>query len=376
MNTTEPIKLGIVGAAGRGGYFKNTCDAIDRVTIHAICDTNEKGLATAREALGAKEAYLDYEEMLDRSDLDAVLVGTPMQFHVPQSIAALKRGIHVLSEVPAGVSVAECRDLVQACKASKAIYMIAENYVYMRPNQIVAELVRQGLFGTPYYAEGEYIHDVKEMSLTTPWRRHWQMGIDGITYGTHSLGPILQWMPGDRVVKVCCEAAGSRQTDTEGKPYCQAGSTMLCKTAKGALIKIRVDLVSDRPHAATNYQLQGTDGCYESSRGGPWDKDKVWLRSRDKQYRWRELSLFSEVPELAEKYLPARWREASEVARKAGHGGGDYFEILDFVDTIQGKCPNPMGIHEAMDMTLPGLISQQSIREDGRWIEVPDSREW
>ncbi len=370
------LKLGIVGAGGRGGYFKSTCDVIDEICIHAVCDTNEEGLATCKDALGAKEAYLDYEEMLDKAGLDAVLVGTPMQFHVPQSIAALQRGIHVLSEVPAGVSVEECKRLVEACKSSKAVYMMAENYIYLKPNQIVKELVRQGLFGTPYYAEGEYIHDVKEMSLTTPWRRHWQMGIDGITYGTHSLGPILQWMPGDRVARVCCEAAGVRQADTFGKPYCQAGSTMLCKTEKDALIQIRVDLVSDRPHAGTNYQLQGTDGCYESSRGGPWDKDKVWLRSRDANCRWRDLSLFSEVPELAEKYLPENWRNASETAKIAGHGGGDYFEIVDFVNTVLGRCPNPLGIHQAMDMTVPGLISQQSIAEGGRWMEVPDSREW
>lgn len=376
MMKNSTIKLGIVGAGGRGGYFKSTCDAIDDLSVHAICDVNEKGLAKSKAVLGAQEAYLDYEEMLDKSDLDAVLVGTPMQFHVSQSIAALKRDIHVLSEVPAGVSVEECKQLVETCKSSKAIYMMAENYIYMKPNQIVTELVKQGLFGTPYYAEGEYLHAIKEMSITTPWRRHWQMGIDGITYGTHSLGPILQWIPGDRVVKVCCEGAGSRQTDTEGKPYCQAASTMLCKTAQNALIKIRVDLVSDRPHAGTNYQLQGTDGCYESSRGGPGDKDKIWLRSRDKHCHWRELSLFSDVPELTEKYLPAGWREASELAKRAGHGGGDYFELVDFINAVQGKCPPPIGIHEAMDMTLPGLVSQQSIQQDGAWLPVPDSRDW
>ncbi len=372
---TRKIKLGIVGC-GRGSSFKGVCDALDDIEIQAVCDIKEDALEKNRVSLGAQEAYLDYDEMLDKAGLDAVLIGTPMPLHVPQSMAALERDIHVLCEVPAAVSVQECKALVRACTSSKAIYMMAENYIYMRPNRIVTELVRQGLFGTPYYAEGEYIHDVKDYALKTPWRRHWQMGIDGITYGTHSLGPILQWMPGDRVVKVCCEAAGSRQTDTEGKPYGQAAGTMLCKTARNALIKIRVDLVSDRPHAGTNYQLQGTDGCYESSRGGPGDKDKIWLRSRDQHYCWRELSLFSDVPELAGKYLPADWRGASEAARRAGHGGGDYFELVDFIKAVRGKCPPAIGIHEAMDMTLPGLISQQSIAEDGRWIDVPDSRAW
>jgi predicted dehydrogenase len=109
------IKLGIVGVR-RGGDFKSVCDAMDGVRIHAVCDVNEDALAKSKDALGAEEAYLDYGEMLDKSDLDAVLISTPMNLHVPQSIAALTRNIHVLSEVTAGISVDECKDLVQICK--------------------------------------------------------------------------------------------------------------------------------------------------------------------------------------------------------------------------------------------------------------------
>jgi len=61
---------------------------------------------------------------------------------------------------------------------------------------------------------------------------------------------------------------------------------------------------------------------------------------------------------------------------KTGHGGGDYFEIIDFVNAITGERKCPIGIDEAMDMTLPGLVSQQSIAQNGMWLEVPDSRKW
>ena len=128
-------------------------------------------------------------------------------------------------------------------------------------------MVRQGLFGTPYYAEGEYLHELKELNEITKWRRKWQTGINGITYGTHSLGPILQWMPGDRVARVCCAGRGHHYSDPRGDIYENEDScVMLCKMRSGGLVKIRVDMLSDRPHAMTNYQLQGTDGCYESSR--------------------------------------------------------------------------------------------------------------
>ena len=371
------LQVGIVGACGRGASFRAACDAVEGVDITAVCDINESELSLARAQLCATEQYTDYEEMLERSELQAVIIGTPMHLHVPQSVAALERDIHVLCEVTAGVSVEECKELVRASNASKGSYMMAENYTYTRPNQIIKELVRQGLFGTPYYAEGEYIHEVKHMNeYETPWRRRWQTGVDGITYGSHSLGPILQWMPGDRIKRVSCEGTGVRHTDNNEKPYCQASSTMLCKTENDALIKIRVDMLSDRPHSMTNYQLQGTDGCYESARGGPGDRNKIWLRSLSNKIAWTDLDAFSSVIELAEKYLPENWRQSGDAASLAGHGGGDYFEIVDFVGSIRSGRPPTIGIHEAMDMTLPGLISQDSIDRDAVWLDVPNSRDW
>lgn len=371
MNTVEKLNIGIVGACGRGASFKAACDAVHGVRIHAVCDVNAEDLPAAATRLGASEQYSDLDEMLASSELDAAIIGTPMHLHVPHSIAALESGLHVLCEVPAGVSIDECRRLVHVCDRRNRVYMMAENYTYRQPNVIVRELVRRGLFGTPYYAEGEYLHELKHMNeYQTPWRRRWQTGIDGITYGTHSLGPILQWMPGDRVSRVCCEGTGVRHTDHTGEPYCQASSTMLCKTEQGALIKIRVDMLSDRPHAMTNYQLQGTDGAYESARAAG-ERNRVWLRERS-----TDPNTWTDLDELKDEFLPDFWKSGMEQAQKTGHGGGDYFEVLDFIDAITGTRPCPIGLHEAMDMTLPGLCSQESIRQDGTWIHVPDSRAW
>ena len=369
MSLSDQINVGIVGAAGRGASFRAGLEA-NGARVHAVCDVQADPLDRCADEMGASEKYTDYGEMLEKSELDAVAIGTPMQFHVPQSIAALERGLHVLCEVTAGVSIEECRQLVEACRQSRGVYMMAENYCYTRPSVIVRELAARGLFGETYYAEGEYLHELKELNEITRWRRKWQTGIEGVTYGTHSLGPILQWMKGDRVVRVCCEGSGHHYRDPRGDPYHQDTAVMLCKMARGGLVKIRLDMLSDRPHAMHNHVLQGTDGAYESSRGGPGDVDKVWLRSLNDEMRWMPLS---EVPE---EYLPEMWRNPPEAALKAGHGGGDFFEIFDFVRAIRGEAPCPIGIHEAMDMTLPGLVSQQSVLQDGAWLDVPDSREW
>ena len=369
--TMARLRFGIVGACGRGKSFKAGCDAVGNVEIRAVCDINEAELPAAGERLGASRQFTDYETMLDRVELDAVILGTPMPLHVPQAIEALRRGLHVLSEVPAGVSIEECRELVAACKASTGVYMMAENYIYTKAVMMVTELVRQGLFGTTYYGEGEYIHELKGLNEITRWRRKWQTGIAGITYGTHSLGPILQWMPGDCVISVCCAGSGHHYRDPRGDAYENDDATvMLCRMRSGGLCKIRIDMLSDRPHGMNNHELQGTDGCYQSPRGGGrthW----VWLKSR-----CPDTSTWLDLKALESEFLPQEWRERQEEAKHAGHGGGDYFEILDFVRAARGECPPGVGIHEAMDMTLPGLVSQQSILEDGRWMDVPDSRAW
>jgi len=372
----DPILVGIVGAAGRGSSFREAVLANGAV-IRAVCDVREEQLDACAERLGAEEKYVDYEEMIDRAKIDAVIIGTPMPFHVPQAIPALERGVHALSEVPAGVSIEECRRLVRTAKASSAVYMLAENFTYMKPNVFVRELARHGYFGETYFADGEYVHELKGLNEKTTWRRKWQTGIRGVTYCTHSLGPILQWMSGDRVTEVCCADTGSHYRDPRGEAYACDSATMLCRTARGALIKIRVDMISDRPHSMTNYQLQGTDGCYESSRGGPGDRHKIWLRKLDESPRWFELDeLMKPDHPLAVECLPEDWRNPPEEALRAGHGGGDYFEVRDFLRAVRGEAPPPVGIHEAMDFTLPGLVSQESIHHESVWTPVPDSRSW
>jgi predicted dehydrogenase len=371
MNLSSKLNIGVVGAAGRGASFRAAFDAHPITHIHAVCDVNQEALGEAARRLGASETYTNYGEMLECSEIDAVVIGTPMQFHAPQAIAALERNIHVLSEVTAAISIDECKALVSAASRSKAVYMMAENYTYIKSNVLVKELVRRGLFGEVYYAEGEYLHELKELNEITRWRRHWQTGIDGITYGTHSLGPILQWMPDDRVIRVCCAGSGHHYLDPRGDAYeNQDTCVMLAQTAHGALIKIRVDMLSERPHAMTNYSLQGTKGSYESARS-PQESHKIWLADLcpDKN-AWMELA------ELEQAYMPDMWRDPPEAALRAGHGGGDYFEVLDFVQSIVEGTPCPIGIHQAMDMTLPGLISQSSISAGGDWLDVPDSRAW
>jgi predicted dehydrogenase len=368
---SDKLKVGIVGCVGRGSSFLGTFNTHPQTVLHALCDINEDGLRKAGAEMGVTALYTDFEQMLDEGGVDVVMVGTPMPFHAPMAIAALERGIHVLSEVPAAVSLDEAQALVQAARKSSATYTMAENYTYMKPNVLVRELARRGLFGAMYYAEGQYLHELKELNEVTRWRRRWQTGVNGCTYPTHSLGPILQWM-GERVVSVMCVGTGHHYRDPRGDIYeNEDGTSMLCRMSGGGLVEIRLDMLSNRPHNMTYYALQGTDGSYEADRAGLGDQPKIWLRAlHGDEPKWHPLS------ELEAEYMPEIWKNPPAEAVAAGHGGGDYFEIMDFVSAIVNGTPPVTGIDAAMDMTLPGLYSQQSIAQGSVWLEVPDSRQW
>jgi len=363
------LAFGVVGAAGRGAGFFKAIQMNPNAEIAALCDINEEGLHKQGEAIGVKGLFTDYEKMLDSVKLNAVVVGTPMPFHVPQSIAALERGISVMSEVPAGVSIEECKELVQICKKTRAKYMMAENYCYVSSPVLVREIVHAGLLGEPYYGEGQYLHELKELNEITKWRRKWQTGINGNTYPTHSLGPLLQWFR-QRVAKVCCAGSGHHYRDPRGDYYGNEDSTTaLCRLEKGGLIELRLDMLSERPHNMNYHSIQGTEGCYESPRCFG-DRHKIYVKGRRGSMEWIDLY------EFQDEFMPEQWKNPPQEAKEAGHEGGDYWVIQDFVQSIVEDKQPPIGIHEAMDMTLPGLISQQSIIEDSAWLDVPDSRKW
>ncbi|MBM4083735.1 MAG: hypothetical protein FJ272_03010, partial [Planctomycetes bacterium] len=67
----EKLNIGIVGAVGRGGSFRAGIEATGVARIHAVCDLQADKLDEAMRRLGAAEKYVSYEEMLEKSALDA-----------------------------------------------------------------------------------------------------------------------------------------------------------------------------------------------------------------------------------------------------------------------------------------------------------------
>ena len=129
---------------------------------------------------------------------------------------------------------------------------------------------------------------------------------------------------------------------------------LLCKTRNDKLMRVRVDMLSKRPHAMTNYTLQGTKGAYESKRR-PDEGNWIWLEDFCK-----DPDVWVPLEQFEAEYLPEIWRDPPPEAVSAGHGGGDYFEVMDFVGRGAGaqaathRHPRGDG-HDAARPGQPGV---------------------
>ena len=91
----KKIKLGLVGAAGRPTAFLKAINASGHAALTAACDLNLEAMDKALEGIEGVEKYTDYIEMLDKSGIDAVIVGTPLPLHVEQSIVMMNSAMTI-----------------------------------------------------------------------------------------------------------------------------------------------------------------------------------------------------------------------------------------------------------------------------------------
>jgi predicted dehydrogenase len=362
------IRFGVIGLR-RGQSFVRVCRAVGGATVTALFDIDAPRVNAAAAELGVR-AFTDYEQFLN-AEIDAVIIASPLQFHAQQAIVALAAGKHVLSEVTAADTLDDARALVAATRASKAIYMLAENYRYLDEVELLKRLHVAGRFGEIYFGEGEYLHDCRGLwfnddgSLT--WRGQGKLSV----YCTHSLGPLL-YITGDRVATVSALAVPGGKFDPRvNNPTMHL---MQMTTTSGVVLRVRVDHVSPRPHQMAYYALQGTAGSYEAWRGNG-DTSKVWLADEHEPSLFAAPAQWHALAEQVEQIIPDRLA-APPKARIGGHGTSEYWLLRDFLAAARGETPVPIDVFSGLDYTLPGLLAVESAAQSGLPLTVPDPREW
>jgi predicted dehydrogenase len=139
------------------------------------------GSRSGSESYKGCAAYMDFRELLEKqSDLDAVYVATPDHWHAPISIAAMRKGKHVLCQKPMAHSIGEARRMAAVARETKVATALPVNNPYTPATQAISEWIADGAIGR--------VREVHNWSS----RPYWPQGIDRPT-GEQPAPQNLNW---------------------------------------------------------------------------------------------------------------------------------------------------------------------------------------
>ena len=360
-HTDKKIRVGVVGV-GRGQSFARGAGPHLGMELAALCDTWEQKLHEVGEELKVA-TYTEYDKFLEH-DMDAVILANYFHQHAPFAIKALQAGKHVMSETAACFTLAEGVALIKEVEKSGKIYMFAENYPYMVFNQEMRRLYQSGLIGTFQYGEGEYVHPMSARGINTlsPGLNHWRNWIPATYYCTHALAPVM-FITDTRPVKVNGFVIQYAEDDPQYNLIVRrkdAASMIALRMDNDAVVKLlQVHL---RGHGVW-VRIHGSKGLMENRRGPGSDM----LRVRREPFE-------KDAGEPVERvYLPD-FPAHHEEARKAGHGGGDFFMNYHFAQAIRTGKPPYLDVYRGVVMSIVGILAYRSALNDSNTVEVPDFR--
>lgn len=297
---SEKISLGIIGIGPRCTYDLKAILPFEDVRCVAIADVQAKrrdaGKALVDQHYGDNtcKLYRDFRELLDRSDIDAVLIATGDRWHAAASIAAAKAGKDVYSEKPCGITIAACQELAETMRREKRVFQAGTQRRSVPNFQQAVEWVHSGKLGklqtmhasvymptldnTWLPAQPTPARDVVDWNLwlgPAAWRPFNQQYCDGKWRGQwdfDSGARLLDW--GAHTVDLCQWA--NQADDTLPLTYEPSEKNIVCHYANG--VRLVIDFLptpfGDRaPHYITRLgtcpvRFIGEEGWVETGDEG------------------------------------------------------------------------------------------------------------
>ena len=154
MGVERKVRVGIAGCGVVAtAYYLPSLYKMDTVELTAVCDRYETRIAACLRLFGAKAGYLDYYEMLEKADLDAVFILTAPGTHVPFTLKAVEKGLHVLIQKPLATNMVDAHRIAAAVRAKDVVALVE-----------VEELIGRQLRPNDYAGFGQLLHGFRQPS--------------------------------------------------------------------------------------------------------------------------------------------------------------------------------------------------------------------
>ena len=165
------IRLGVIGFGSMG----RTVDVLRnapglRYELRAVCSLRPDVLRQRAQQMEVPFWTTDYQELVSRKDVDVVVVYSPDHLHARHALAAIEAGKHVVCGKPGGTTLEEASQLVKQVRRKGVKFLAA--YTLRQDQQFLAakKLLDDGDLGKLIALESHYLHDMRDVYESTPWR--------------------------------------------------------------------------------------------------------------------------------------------------------------------------------------------------------------
>lgn len=378
MASKRELRIGVIGAGGRGGLAGLAHRPDDGVRLVAGCDKDTKALERFQETYGADTLVTDdYRGVLDREDIEAVFVTTPDFLHEEHAVAAIRAGKHVYLEKPMAITIEGCDRILREAYEAKVKLYLGHNMRHFAIIRKMKDIIEAGMIG----------------QVKAGWCRHfvsyggdayfkdWHAERDKSTglllqKGAHDID-VLHWLCGGYTQRV--SAMGGLtvydQIDDRHAPAERGDASFVAGnwpplSQKGMHPKIEVEDISMvlmhldngvfasyqqchfTPDGWRNYTIIGTEGRIENFNDAGEGLVRLW-NTRFDGFR-EEADVHFNIP-----------------PQEGTHGGGDPKIVDEFVRYIRDGGKMTTSPIAARYSVATGCTATESLRNGCNALDVP-----
>lgn len=385
----ETVRLGLLGLGERGYSQLNILLGMPDVEITAICDADAGRIERAAKAITDKRSKKPFcttkaDECIQHKDVDATVIMTGWDSHVPLTIMSLRAGKRAAMEVAGSTSLDESWQLVHASEETGIPVMLLENCCYGETELTLQNMIRSNLFGILVHCAGAYSHDLRELigkgSPESNYRQANYICRNGDLYPTHELGPIANYLNinrGNRMVtltSMASKACGMHTWLAENRPNTPSANmrfnqgdvvNTMIRCANGETILITHDCTLPRPYSRGGI-IRGTKGMWMED-GRSIFLDEI---AKGSQADWKHQ--FESDKVYFEKYRHPLWHRYREFGIRGNHDGMDYLVLRAFIESVQNQTEPPIDVYDAATWMSITCLSEQSIANGSLPVSIPD----
>ena len=346
----RPVNVAVIGLGPHGRELLGALSRVKGANVAVVCDTYQAFLNRGKQAAPKAEPIADYRQVLEKKDVEAVIIATPTHQHKEIALAAIQAGKHVYCETPLAHTVDDARAIAKAGQGAKTIFQVGQQYRANPQHHHVQKFVSSAVLGSGIVqGRGQWHKKVSWFrSAPTDERQreiNWRLdpalspGLLG-EIGIHSID-VASWLVNKLPVSVMGFGSNMRE-DSQSR---RVPDTVQCVVEYPGGTRFLYDATLASSHDGTYEVFQGSDASVLLRDQLAWlfkEADAPLLGwevyARSEEYGSEKgLALVADATkQLAEGKIPGKTKQVVDPGKTAL-----FFSVESFVNTVRERDTKP-----------------------------------